>query len=130
MKYVYPAIFTPEEQGFSIDFPDIESCYTCGDDLVDGIKMAEDILASRLYDIEVSEEAVPVPTAVNSLVLQEGEFASIICCDTIVYRKLKNSKSVKKTLSIPQWMDEMASEKGINFSKVLQDALARQLHVG
>jgi predicted RNase H-like HicB family nuclease len=129
MKYVYPAIFTSEEKGFSIDFPDIDSCYTCGDDLVDGIEMAEDILASRLYDIEVSGEDIPVPSDVKSLKLKKGEFASIVYCDTIVYRKLKNSKAVKKTLSIPQWMDEMAADKGINFSKVLQEALASQLNV-
>ncbi|GHU68202.1 HicB family protein [Clostridia bacterium] len=127
MKYVYPAVFTPEETGFSIDFPDIESCYTCGDDLVDGIEMAEDILASRLYDIEVSGKTVPDPSPLDTLVLKNGEFSTLVHCDTIVYRKLKNGKAVKKTLSIPQWMDEMASEKGINFSKVLQDALAAQL---
>jgi predicted RNase H-like HicB family nuclease len=129
MKYVYPAIFTPEEKGFSIDFPDIESCYTCGDDLVDGIEMAEDILASRLYDIEVSGDDIPEPSDVKSLRLGNGEFTSLVHCDTIVYRKLKNGKAVKKTLTIPQWMDEMASDRGINFSKVLQDALASQLHL-
>ncbi|MDR0875966.1 MAG: type II toxin-antitoxin system HicB family antitoxin [Clostridiales Family XIII bacterium] len=129
VKYVYPAIFTPEERGFSIDFPDIESCYTCGDDLIDGIEMAEDILASRLYDMESAGEAIPAPSAFGTLGLKDGEFTTLVHCDTIVYRKRKNGKAVKKTLSIPQWMDEMATEKGINFSKVLQDALASQLLV-
>ena len=45
-RYCYPAVFTLEEQGvFSIVFPDLEGCYTCGDDLTDGIMMAEDVLA-------------------------------------------------------------------------------------
>ena len=52
-KYVYPAIFTPEEDGsYSIVFPDLEGCYTCGDNLEDGIEMAEDALALVLYGYE------------------------------------------------------------------------------
>ena len=42
-KYVYPAVFTQEEKGFSVWFPDLEGCYTCGDDLNDAIRMAEDV---------------------------------------------------------------------------------------
>ena len=52
-KYAYPAIFTPEDDGsFSINFPDLEGCYTCGDSLEDGIEMAEDALALVLYGYE------------------------------------------------------------------------------
>ena len=51
-KYVYAAVFTPDGDGFSIDFPDLEGCYTCGEDLQDGIKMAEDVLSLVLVDYE------------------------------------------------------------------------------
>ena len=52
-KYAYPAVFTPEENGrFSVNFPDLESCYTCGDDMKDALIMAEDALAFTLYDYE------------------------------------------------------------------------------
>jgi predicted RNase H-like HicB family nuclease len=129
MKYVYPAVFTPEEKGFSINFPDIDSCYTCGDDLIDGIKMAEDALAFRLYDIETANEEIPKPTTINDLVLNKGEFATLIPCDTIGYQKMNNGKAVKKTLTIPQWMDEMASAKGINFSQLLQEAIVDKLEI-
>ena len=55
MKYAYPAIFTPEEDGgFSVVFPDLESCYTCGDNMADALIMAEDVLALTLYGYEKS----------------------------------------------------------------------------
>ena len=55
-KYVYPAVFTPEEDGnYSGFFPDLDGCYTCGDDLQDAIVMAEDVLAFYLYDVELEQ---------------------------------------------------------------------------
>jgi predicted RNase H-like HicB family nuclease len=129
MKYVYPAIFTPEKKGFSINFPDIESCYTCGDDLFDGMKMAEDVLAFTLYDMETEGRDIPKPSGVGEFNLKDGEFATLVPCDTMGYRKLNNGKAVKKTLTIPQWMDEMASSKGLNFSQLLQEAIADRLGI-
>jgi predicted RNase H-like HicB family nuclease len=129
MKYIYPAIFTPEDQGFSIRFPDIESCYTCGDDLIDGYDMAADVLAFTLYDYEQDNREIPVPSEIKGLPLNSNEFASLIACDTIKYRKLKNNRAVKKTLTIPQWLNEMASAKGLNFSQILQEALLQRLHI-
>lgn len=50
MRYAYPAVFTPEtDGGFSVNFPDLEGCYTCGDDMPDALMMAEDVLALVLY---------------------------------------------------------------------------------
>jgi predicted RNase H-like HicB family nuclease len=129
MKYIYPAIFTPEETGFSIRFPDIESCYTCGDDLLDGHDMAADVLAFTLYDRENEKKSIPSPTPIRDLQLEANEFATLIACDTIAYRKLKNNKAVKKTLTIPQWLNEMAAARGLNFSQVLQEALTERLHI-
>ncbi|MDR0853736.1 MAG: type II toxin-antitoxin system HicB family antitoxin [Clostridiales Family XIII bacterium] len=129
MKYIYPAVFTAEEKGFSINFPDIESCYTCGDDLLDGHDMAEDVLALTLYDYEVEGRDIPAPTEIRDLDLGANEFVTFIACDTIKYRKLKSSKAVKKTLTIPQWLNEMAAAKGLNFSQILQEALTERLNI-
>lgn len=127
-KYAYPAIFTPEEDGsFSITFPDLEGCYTCGDSLEDGIEMAEDALALVLYGYEKDGRPIPVPSAPAALPLSGNDFVNYIACDTMEYRKMYNNKAVKKTLTIPEWLNEAASAMGLNFSQVLQEALLQKV---
>ena len=128
-KYVYAAVFTPDGDGYSIDFPDLEGCYTCGDDLQDGIKMAQDVLSLTLVDYEDNKKKIPAASKLSAvpLNLEAGEFASYIACDTTAYRRLLNSAAVKKTLSIPAWLNEAAMAAGVNFSQTLQDALKTQL---
>ena len=129
-KYSYPAVFTPEENGaYSVYFPDFESCYTCGDTLADAIMMAEDALAFTLYEYEKENRAVPTSSDLNNISVSSGEFVNYIACDTLVYRKMHSNKAVKKTLSIPEWLNEAAEKAGINFSRALQDALMKQLNI-
>ena len=126
MKYVYPAVFTPEENGhFSVNFPDLESCYTCGDDLVDALDMAEDVLAMTLVSYE--NNSTPIPTPSKKLSLEDGEFQNFIACDTDSYRKQNMNRAIKKTLTIPEWINEKALAQGINFSQVLQEALLEKI---
>ncbi len=127
-KYAYPAIFTPEEDGsFSINFPDLEGCYTCGDSLEDGIEMAEDALALVLYGYEKDNRAIPAPSSPSAFTISRNEFVNYIACDTMEYRKMYNNKAVKKTLTIPEWLNESASAMGLNFSQVLQEALLQKV---
>lgn len=129
-KYSYPAIFTAEEGGkYSIRFPDLEGCYTCGDNLTDGILMAEDVLAFTLYDYERNEREMPEPSALPEIPLEDHEFVNYIACDTLEYRKRFNGKAVKKTLTIPEWLNEAAMAMNLNFSQVLQEALMNKLGV-
>lgn len=126
MKYVYPAVFTPEENGqFSVNFPDLESCYTCGDDLGDALYMAEDVLAMTLVSYE--NNSTPIPTSSKKLSLEDGEFQNFIACDTDSYRKQNMNRAIKKTLTIPEWLNEKALAQGINFSQVLQEALLEKV---
>ncbi len=130
MRYAYPAIFTPEEDGgFSVNFPDLEGCYTCGDDMPDALMMAEDVLALVLYGYEADGKVIPEPSVISSLKLSDGEFANYILCDTMEYRKRYNNKAVKKTLTIPEWLNEAAQDSNINFSLVLQEALKKKLNI-
>ena len=126
-RYVYPAIFTPEEKGYSVYFPDLEGCYTCGNDLQDALVMAEDILAFVLYDYEKGGRAIPLPTKREEIPLEKNEFTNYIACDTMEYAKMHNTRAVKKTLTIPEWLNEAAIRAGINFSQVLQDALMEKV---
>ena len=129
-KYIFPAIFENEKNGgFSIFFPDLEGCYTCGDNLLDGMKMAEDVLAFTLYDYEKEHLDIPKPSDINSLTPDRDGFVTYIRCDTIHYQKMNNNKAVKKTLTIPEWLNEAAVAAGINFSQILQDALKAKLNI-
>lgn len=126
MRYVYPAVFTPEENGqFSVNFPDLESCYTCGDNLVDALYMAEDVLAMTLVSYE--NNSTPIPTPSKKLSLEDGEFQNFIACDKDSYRKQNMNRAIKKTLTIPEWLNEKALAQGINFSQVLQEALLEKV---
>lgn len=130
-KYVYPAIFVPEDKGmYSIFFPDVEGCTTCGNDLPHAMEMARDALSLMLYDMEEDGDEIPPATPLNEVKTQEGAFVTYIPADTFEYRKRFNSKAVKKTLTIPEWLNESAVAAGVNFSQVLQDALKSQLHIG
>ena len=129
-KYVYPAIFTEDEDSYSVRFPDVDGCFTSCWSLQEALEMAEDALCLMLYDMEESGEAIPAASGVNSVQTEPGEFVSLIGCDTLAYRKRYGSKAVKKTLSIPSWLNEAAEKAGVNFSNVLQDALKQQLHLG
>ena len=129
MKYIYPAIFTEEnEGGYSVNFPDIDGCFTCGDDLNDALFMANDVLSLMLVDFEDNKVTIPTPSRALDISLKDNEFVSLVQCDTIQYRKLLNNKAVKKTLTIPAWLNESATKMGLNFSQVLQEALMQKVN--
>lgn len=129
-KYLFPAIFTQEQNGiYSVKFPDLESCYTQGDNLQDAYEMAEDALCLCLYDMEESNIEIPkalIPSKINT---PANSFISLIAANTMEYRKLNSNSAVKKTLTIPQWLNTMAEREGINFSSVLQSSLKKRLGV-
>ena len=127
-KYAYPAIFTPEEDGsYSINFPDLEGCYTCGDSLEDGIEMASPPHALVLYAYEKDVREIAAPSDPAGIPLSGNAFVNYIACDTLRYRKMYNNKAVKKTLTIPEWLNEAAASMGLNFSQVLQEALLQKV---
>lgn len=127
-KYVFPAILTKEDDGkYSVTFPDLKSCYTGGDDMADALEMAEDVLCLRLYDMEQSEEAIPLPSDCKTIVTDENSLISLVHCDTETYRRFYENKSIKKTLTIPMWLNERSERANINFSQTLQAALKAEL---
>lgn len=130
MKYAYTAVFTPEENGlYSVNFPDLQGCYTSGDDLTDAVYMAQDVLCLTLYDMEQDGKSIPKASKPQDLKLAKNQFTSVVAVDTETYRRFYETKSVKKTLTIPMWLNERAERENINFSGVLQDALKVHLHI-
>ena len=89
--------------------------------------MAQDALALVLYGYEKDGRPIPAPSKMNDLSLKEHEFVNYVACDTMAYPKRFNNKAVKKTLTLPEWMNEEATAIGINFSQVLQEALLAKL---
>ena len=126
MKYVYPAIFVSENGKYYVSVPDLSGCHTVGDDLQDAIEMARDAIEMWLCIAEDKSENIPMPTL--DLKSEEG-FVSLIDADTTLYRKMTDKKAVKKTLSIPSWLNTQAELSGVNFSQVLQEALLQKLHI-
>ena len=130
MQKAYPAIFEREANGlFAIDFPDIPQCYTSGESEADGFIMAVDILNIRLYELEMNGEPLPKPSLVENIAPPQCGFVTMILGDTDVYRRRKKSRSVKKTLSVPEWLNEQGEAAGLNFSRILQDGIKRELHI-
>lgn len=129
-KMFYPAIFTPEDDGgFSVSFPDIEGCFTQGETIEEAYEMAFDALGLALSFLEDEKRVIPLPSAPNKISLNKNEFVVIIEFDMLEYQKKHNSKAVKKTLTIPQWLNEEATALGVNFSQVLQEALLAKIEL-
>lgn len=128
-QYIYPAIFTKEETGYSVQFPDIKNCFTDGDTLVEAMQNAEDALCLVLYTMEERGDHIPAASSISDLETGKDEFTSLVGCDTMEYRCYYDNKAVKKTLSIPAWLNKMADREGINFSAVLQEALKQKLNL-
>ena len=129
-KYLYPAVFTKEDAGYSVSFPDVSGCFTSGETLEEAVEMAKDALCLMLYELE--EEGAPIPAAspVNDIPHDKDSFVSLVGCDTLAYRRFFDNKAVKKTLTIPSWLNDMAERADVNFSGVLQDALKAKLNIG
>ena len=121
-KYAYPAVFMKEESGYFVYFPDIQPCYTEGATLEEAVVMAKDVLESRLEVALECGEDLPVPSDIDTL---SGDKVMLIVGD--VENMKSQTRYVKKTLSIPYWLNSAAEKEHINFSGVLQDALKERL---
>lgn len=128
-KLFYPAIFhEAEEGGFWVSFPDFPECLTEGDNMEEAYEMAVDALGLCLTDKMCQKEALPKASEPKSIAFDEG-FLVVVEFDADEYRRKHNSRAVKKTLSIPEWLNEAATAAGVNFSQVLQEALIDKLQV-
>ena len=122
----YPALFHPEEVGYSVTVPDLEGCCTQGDTLAEAVEMAQDAIGLMLEDCA----ELPAASDPAQLTVEAGDFVVVIPFDALAYKRRRGRRSVKKTLSIPSWLNEEAEAAHINFSHVLQEALKEKLNIG
>lgn len=126
-KLFYPSIFhKAEEGGFWVSFPDIPECLTEGDDMRQAYEMASDALGLVISDKIKNEEILPTPSLADEIDTEDG-YLVIIEFDLLEYQRKHNNRAVKKTLSIPAWLNEAAIRAGVNFSQVLQEALLEKV---
>ncbi len=125
-KIFYPAIFHPEEVGYSVSVPDIDGCFSEGDTLEEAMDMISDAIGLCLEDCSGQ---FPSPSNPTNIQHDAGDFVTLIAFDMLLYRKKHDTKAVKKTLTIPSWLNTVAEEQHLNFSGILQEALKEHLHI-
>lgn len=129
-KYLFFALFDPcEEGGYAITFPDINGCFTECNDIEEGMVNAKEVLELCLFNMEEDSEIIPRPTNPKYLDIQKGQFVIPIRVYMPPVREEMNNKAVKKTLTIPYWMNKIAEENKINFSALLQNAIKETLKI-
>lgn len=128
-RYIYPAIFDYADDGISIDFPDLPGCLTFGNTDEEAVHMAKEAMALHLYGMEQDSDSIPEPTKVKNIKLNHNQVVVLIEAWMPPFRDEMEQKAVKKTLTIPKWLDDLALEHKVNFSHILQDALKQYLGV-
>lgn len=127
-KLFYPALFhKAEEGGFWVSFPDIPECLTQGDDMSQAYEMAVEALGLALVCREKEHQPFPPASDPTELIPEPNSFLAVIEFDMLAYKKRNSSRAVKKTLSIPEWLNEAAMAMDLNFSQVLQEALISKI---
>jgi len=132
VKLIYPACFYPcEEGGYTVIFPDLPGCVTEGDTLPEAVDMAIDAASGWLLNSVERNQPIPQASDIKSIIPDEYEngFASIISVDLDEYSKKYGNNAVKKTLTIPAWLNTIAERENINFSQILQEGLKTRLRL-
>ena len=129
MNYIYPAIFYPEDDGrYSVIFPDLNDLATYGDTLADAFAMAQEACGLYLFTSLRDGDPLPTPTPIKAVKKNEDSaLVNLICVNLDEYAREYDDKAVKKTLTIPAWLNTACENYGINYSKVLRDALISKL---
>lgn len=127
--YVYPAVFTFEEDGVSVEFPDLPGCLTCGNDVNEAVQMAKEALALHLYGLEEDGDPIPEPSPPTRIKAEANQAIMLVEVWMPPVRSEVQNRAVKKTLTIPKWLNDLAERRKVNFSQVLQEALKQHLGV-
>lgn len=126
-NYTFPAIFSYDDDGISIEFPDLPGCLSCAETTDEAMNMAKEVLSLHLYGMEEDNDLIPEPSSIKQLDLSKNQIPVLIEVYMPLIRTAVENQSIKKTLTIPQWLNKLAEKNKINFSQVLQSALKEQL---
>lgn len=127
-SYSFAAIFEYEEDGISVSFPDLPGVFTCGDDEEEANRNAKEALGLHLFGMEQDSDPIPLPSKVYELTLDNKNQAAVIVNVFMpIIRDRVQRATIKKTLTVQKWLNDLAEEHKINFSQVLQEALKERL---
>jgi predicted RNase H-like HicB family nuclease len=122
MEYVYPAIFhRNKDESYTIIYPDLPGCISEGKNLGNAMYMAQSALTQWLGYLIDKEQKIPNASPAEKLKTSKNDFVNLICAE------VRDAKAVKRTVSIPKWMDDKVVQSGLSLSRVLQDALRERL---
>lgn len=126
-KYFYPAIFSKEGKNYNVKFIDFEDIFTFGTGFDDAYYMAQDALYAMLPEYKNN---LPKPTYdYMKIRVKDNEFITMVELDPVEHERKISSKTVNTTVTMPEWLKNLADLKGINFSKVLQESLKKELNL-
>lgn len=130
-RYLFPAVFETCDDTIGVYFPDLPGCVSGGDNETHAVSMAKEALSLHLYSMEEDGEDIPEPSAVRDIQkdLEPHEYVVMLEVWMPPFRNKIANKAVKKTLTIPKWLDDMASESNVNYSRILQEGLKKYLGV-
>ena len=121
MEYVYPAIFHANDDGsYTITYPYLPGCICEGKSLANAMQMAQSALTQWVEYMSDKKQALPQASGIAAVNVSEGEFANLVRAE------VKDGRAVKRTVSIPKWMDDKVAESGLSLSRVLQEALQQK----
>lgn len=127
MKRVYSIVLTPDEVGYVVTIPDL-NLTTEGDSLEEAIEMARDAIG--LWGTYEEDEGHELPPSSSTVpVHEENELTTFVDIDFNAYRRANDLRTVRKNVTLPSWLNDMAEHAGVNFSQVLQEGLRTKLHV-
>lgn len=127
-KRFYPAVFTNEDNGYWVSFPDLPGCFTEGATIEEAYEKAQEAMGLYMENGN-GEFDFPQPGDIKSIIPKDNEYPILVEFDPVEYLKSVSTKSVKKTLTIPEWLNTVAEKNNVNFSQILQNALKEQLNV-
>lgn len=128
-EYIFPAIFIKDEFGFSIMFPDLPGCFSCADTLEKAFKSAKEAMQLHLYGMEKSGDEIPDPTPIFEINTESNEKAMLIEAWMPTFREQMTHQTIKRKISLPKWLDEMARHEKVNLSAFLEESLKKHLGV-
>ena len=128
-RYSFVALLTYDDDGISIEFPDLPGCCPCADTTEEALKNAKEALGLHLWGMEQDNEPIPTTSPITALKPEANQVPVLIDVFMPPVRERVNNKFVKKTLSLPAWLAAKADEDGVNCSKIFQKALMEYLHV-
>ena len=126
-QYIFPCVFIYTDEGISVYYPDLNGCVTFGIDEQQAFHNAKEALILHLYGMEQDNDLIPSPSRIKDISLDNNEQAILLDVSMPAFRAKQANKLVKKTLTIPEWINIIAENNGVNFSQLLQTALKQHL---